>query len=148
MSSRSIVNELFIQDMREINFSSTEQKDRTYELADFENGNIFFWAPITYTGGTNTLSFAESDDGNFFGSTPVPASRIIIPEVAIEAGLNPLEISAAGFQFGPGLVRSVEVRGVGKAFSHVVINGINGARILVGWICATERSPVTVNQIP
>ncbi len=153
MSHRSIVNEQLIQGAAIFTISSNTTVNFAFELAQFENGNIFIWGSTDYTDGDYVLSFAESPDGNFANSTPISSDRIIIPEVATEAAADPLTLDAStqGIQMGSDLMRQVEIRGIATPFAHAVFTSTNvtsGATFLRAWLGVTERSPISLKQVP
>ena len=156
MSHRSIINDQLTQGARIVTISSNTITDFVFDLAQFENGNIFSWGSTEYTDGTYIVSFAESPDGNFANSTPISSDRIIIPEV-VKAIITPskspflLDASTQGIQLDNGLMRQLEIRGISTPFTHAVITSTGvtvGATFFLAWLGMAEHSPVFAGQVP
>ena len=152
MSHRSIINSQLTQGAEIATISSNTITDFVFELSGFENGNVFSWGSTDYTDGNYILSFAESPDGNFANSTPIPSNRIIIPQV-VRPNLDPFSVdgSTQGIRMGGGLMRQLEIRGIETPFTHAVITSTGvtvGATFFLAWMGMSEISPVIRNQIP
>ncbi len=128
------------------------------DLRLFENGVWVRWRAENYLDGDFTLSFTEGDTNVFAASTPVPASRLRIQQIATSSGSDPLTIGAATTEhtvFNGRKVNHIVAVAQGdtpKRFLFPVVVAANvgllqGARIIVAVWGIPERSPLDFDAL-